>query len=338
MADGRKKRSAMEDCALCNAEIKPEEKFVKCILCNVCKHVDCAGMSDACYKKFQKSPSYYCSTSCEIAHTSQKKMDELLLTMRRLQTSIDKIDSKYLSKSQSDIKLSVEEVKTSQAFISDKYDEIMVAHGKIEAEMASVVKTTDDHEQELVDLNLSLSDMKKRLRVAEQVALKNELIVNGVPKSLQMDEATIITKVAAAVGVQLLPSEISKVYRVRNGMIHVDFNNSKARNDLLAARKGKSLYLDEVFDLSPENTTQSPSSGPSSPLNRKNHVQLFINENLTRETRFLFREAKGLRSHGFKFVWCNNGVIYCKRDETTQLHIIDSVEDVRKLHSSPKKK
>lgn len=287
-------------------------------------------------------------------------MDELLLTMRRLQTSIDKIDSKCednknqkktdeaiqkmtvsiteLSKSQSDIKLSVEEVKTSQAFISDKYDEIVAAHGKIEAEMASVVKTTDDHEQELVDLNLSLSDMKKRLRVAEQVALKNELIVNGVPKSLQMDEAIIITKVAAAVGVQLLPSEISKVYRVRNGMIHVDFNNSKARNDLLAARKGKSLYLDEVFDLSPENTAQSPSSGPSSPLYRKNHVQLFINENLTRETRFLFRKAKGLRSHGFKFVWCNNGVIYCKRDETTQLHIIDSVEDVRKLHSSPKKK
>lgn len=176
--------------------------------------------------------------------------------------------------------------------------------------------------------------MKKRLRLAEQSSLKNEIIINGVPKELSLGEPTIVTKVAAAVGVQLFATDIERTQRTRNGMILVEFCNSKVRNDILRARKGKSIYVDEI-DFG---DAMLPTGSRSSPNNKRYHTKVFINENLTRETRSIFNEAKSLRvSHGYKYVWCSKGNIYCKRDDSAEVYVIDSVEDLKKLRSSPRK-
>lgn len=353
----RYKRSAMDECSVCNTEIQSDEKNVKCVYCSNSLHVKCAGLSDSRYNKIQKGHCYYCSGHCETSHANSRKMDELLTNMKCLQTSMDKLNQKCeengtnqkktddavrklsasmceLTKSQSDIKNSVEEVKSSQAFIAAQYEDIKSLHEDMKKDFAGCVTKVSEHDGHIQALNSTIVDMKKRLRLAEQNLLKNEIIINGIPKELTIAESTIITKVAAAVGVQLFSTDIERTLRARNGMILVEFSNSKVRNDILRARKGKSVYADEI-DFG---NAALPTSSRSSPNNKRFHTKVFINENLTRETRSLFREAKSLRvSHGFKYVWCNNGNIYCKRDDSADVYIIDSIEDLKRLRSSPRK-
>lgn len=352
---GRNKRTAMDECLVCNSEIKAEEKNVKCLFCSNSLHMKCAGLSEARYNKVQKNNCYYCSTQCESSHTNNKKMDELLTSVKTLQVSVNKIDEKCeanmeclkktdqlmmkfgaslsaLSAAQTEMQKSVQEVKSSQDFIAAQYDDIKSCFEKMKEDCVVVSAKMSEHDSQLSTLRSSVSDIQKRLRIAEQATLKNELIINGVPKSLALNETIIVTKIAAAVGVQLYSPDVERTRRFKNGMIHVEFNNSKVRNDILQARKGKSLYLDEI---SFENaSTTGPGISRSSPNNKIQHTQVFINENLTRETRMIFRAAKSLRSsHGYKYVWCNKGVVYCKRDDTADVHIIDAVEDVNKLRS-----
>lgn len=353
----RNKRLAMDECQACNTEIKADEKQVKCVYCSNSLHMKCAGLSESRYNKIQKTHNYYCSNQCASSHESSKKMDELLASMKCLQTSLDSINKKCdensmnqkrtddamknlsvsiheLSKSQSEIKSSVEEVKSSQMFISAQYDDIKSLHEELKKDFAGCVNKVSDHDGQILALNKTIMDMKKRLRLAEQSGLKNEIIINGIPREVSLSEPTIVTKVAAAVGVQLFSTDIERTQRARNGMILVEFVNSKVRNDILRARKGKSIYVDEI-DFG---DAVLPACSRSSPNNKRYHTKVFINENLSRETRSIFREAKSLRvSHGYKYVWCNKGNIYCKRDDSAEVYIIDSVEDLKKLRSSPRK-
>lgn len=238
-----------------------------------------------------------------------------------------------LTAAQVEMQKCVEEVKSSQDFISAQYDDIKLCFEKLKTDCGDISAKMSKHDGHLTMLKSAVSDLQKRLRIAEQAAVKNELTINGVPKSLTLSETVIATKIAAAVGVQIYTPDIERTRRAKNGM--VEFNNSKVRNDILRARKGKSLYLDEMgFDFA---ATTGPGTSRSSPNNRSQHTQIFINENLTRDTRTIFRPAKTLRfSHGFKYVWCTKEVIYCKRDDNTDVHFIDTVEDVDKLRSPRK--
>lgn len=206
-------------------------------------------------------------------------------------------------------------------------------------DFAGCLSKVSYHDAQIRALNNSIDDMKKRIRLAEQIGLKHEIVINGIPGDLSMGESAIVTKVAGAVGVQLFSTDIERTQRTKNGMIIVEFSNSKVRNDILRARKGRSIHLDEIdFGCEVLPAGPSPSNSRSSPNNKRYHTKVFINENLTRETRQIFREAKTLRaSHGYKYVWCNRGNIYCKRDDSAEVYIVDSLDDIKKLRSSPRK-
>ncbi|XP_053699034.1 uncharacterized protein LOC128746004 [Sabethes cyaneus] len=347
----------MDECLACNSAIKTDEKQVKCVYCGNAYHMKCAGLSESRYNKIQKLNYYFCSTPCESSYENNKKMDELLATMKALQTSVDCINKKCeenglnlkrsddamqnlsvsireLSQSQSEIKCSVEEVKTSQMFISAQYEDIKSLHEEMKKDFASCCNKVDAHDNKITAIDKSIIDLKKRLRFAEQSGLKNEIVISGVPKELSLCEQTIVTKVAAAVGVQLFTTDIEKIQRIKNGMVLVEFCSSKVRNDILRARKGKSIFVDEI-DFG---NAVLPGNSRSSPNNKRYHSKVFINENLTRETRLILKEAKSLRAtHGYKYVWCGKGNIYCKRDDSSEPHVIDSIEDLKKLRLSPKK-
>ena len=142
----RNKRLAMDECLVCDIEIKADDKQVKCVYCSNSLHIKCAGLSDSRFNKIQKTHCYYCSSQCESSHTNSKKMDEMLASLRILQTSIDNVNKKCdenslnlkraneavkslcasfteLSSSQTEIKNAVEEVK-SMIFSAVCFDSI----------------------------------------------------------------------------------------------------------------------------------------------------------------------------------------------------------------------
>lgn len=96
-------------------------------------------------------------------------------------------------------------------------------------DFAGCLSKVSYHDAQIRALNNSIDDMKKRIRLAEQIGLKHEIVINGIPGDLSLGESAIVTKVAGAVGVQLFSTDIERT-RTKNGMIIVEFSNSKVRN------------------------------------------------------------------------------------------------------------
>lgn len=201
---GQNKRLAMEECQTFHNEIKQDEKQVKCVYCGNSLHMKCAGISKSRYNRVQKSHCYYCSSQCEFSHTTNKKIDELLTTMKCLQVTVDKINGKCdknglnqkksdeamkklpasiveLSKFKNEMKSSMEDVKSSQMFISAQYEDVKSLHEEMKKDFAGCLSTVSDHDLQFGALSNSVSEMKKRLRLAEQIGLKHEIVINGIP-------------------------------------------------------------------------------------------------------------------------------------------------------------
>ena len=47
--------------------------------------------------------------------------------------------------------------------------------------------------------------------------------------------------------------------------------------------------------------------------------------------REIYKNAAILREHGFAYVWCKNGKILARRDDTAQVHSINTQEDISRL-------
>nr|CAI5854692.1 unnamed protein product [Callosobruchus analis] len=60
-------------------------------------------------------------------------------------------------------------------------------------------------------------------------------------------------------------------------------------------------------------------------------TRLFINEDLSRPTRELFKKARELRQKGYKYVWCKNQQVYVRKRQGEQAVRISSLKDVQKL-------
>nr|CAI5830550.1 unnamed protein product [Callosobruchus analis]CAI5850631.1 unnamed protein product [Callosobruchus analis] len=79
-------------------------------------------------------------------------------------------------------------------------------------------------------------------------------------------------------------------------IIVVKFQTEERRNAVL--EKGKKLKLD----------------GQNCNISNSNS-RIYINEDLPRGVRDVFRSARELKKEGFKYVWCKNGQVYVRKED-----------------------
>nr|CAI5828125.1 unnamed protein product [Callosobruchus analis] len=58
---------------------------------------------------------------------------------------------------------------------------------------------------------------------------------------------------------------------------------------------------------------------------------IYINEDLSRPTRDIFRKARELRTVGFKYVWCKNSQVYVRKMDGGQAIKINSLSEIESL-------
>lgn len=61
--------------------------------------------------------------------------------------------------------------------------------------------------------------------------------------------------------------------------------------------------------------------------------KVYISEQLSTETGYLFKMARELRKFGIKYVWTNNGNVLVKSDSKAKTVRITHVDDVMKMKS-----
>lgn len=234
----------------------------------------------------------------------------------------DKVDLKCdkLQNTISDLKQEVNEISSSQQYISDRFDRFeksvsevntVCVKGWLDTENVALKKTVSFLENERSNLKLKQDDL-------DQYERRDCLVFTGVPLTQNEDTSNIVEKIAHYAGVQVARHNIniSHRLRIRNDgkppSIIAKFTHREIRDNLYTAWKN-SVTADKLG---------------FSATNR-----IFINESLTPQRRELYRICLDFKkTHNYKFLWTCNGNILLRKTDSSEVVSVNSRADLDKLN------
>ncbi|KAL4715123.1 hypothetical protein ACJJTC_012170 [Scirpophaga incertulas] len=177
-------------------------------------------------------------------------------------------------------------------------------------EVASAVEF-ERQDREIKDLKIEITELRHKMEVQEQLNVKRELEIVGVPEQLNENLTHVVMIASKKIGVDLQMTDLDEVRRVGtknpknttnrtvSRPIVVKFLSKIKRDDVLSAYKGRRKLTSE--DLVP---------GSSS--------SVYINERLTAQNRQLFREARTrAKMQNFQYCWTRNGTVFIRKAANT---------------------
>lgn len=181
-------------------------------------------------------------------------------------------------------------------------------------------KEVEELKQKNLKLTLEMKETQIRLRNMEQYSRKCNVEISGIPLSNNEDVISVVEDVGKAIGVPLRREEVAAAHRVpsfRKGRMPpliVQFSSRITRDQWITKAKGRR-------DLTADNINKNfPRS------------RVFISEHLTPETKVLLTRTKDkCRELGWRYVWCKEGKVFCRRDDGERCVRVDSLDDVAKL-------
>ena len=172
---------------------------------------------------------------------------------------------------------------------------------KLHATTTSLVSARKDLQQQTREVNY----LNESLDNLEQYTRKHSLEFHGVPENSYESIEEVILKIAAALEVQVIASNIEISHKLRcksdNSVIIAKFCSHKVKTNLYKARiKLKNIKATDLFPCQ-----------FASAVGSKN--RLFINENLTKYRRSLVNSANQRRRDGcIRSVWTMDSKVYVK--------------------------
>nr|CAH7746601.1 unnamed protein product [Callosobruchus chinensis] len=138
----------------------------------------------------------------------------------------------------------------------------------------------------LDDLQTSISSLMKQ----------NAIIVGLSESEIKQNVKKVFNKLEFQANedeyrIQVLNSKANKK------PVSVKFRNEEAKKRLIEARR-------RIRRL---NSQECGIPGVTS--------DIYINEDLSKDVRFLFSEARSLKNHQFKYVWCRNSKVFARKDD-----------------------
>lgn len=229
-------------------------------------------------------------------------------------------DEDKILKSIQELKLEVtneiRELKLSMTFYADKYEEQKLKNEAFAEEIKQLKKLNEETQQEIKRL-------KSENTIKDQQARSNNVVIVGISNSIEDQKSNSQIKRKVDMVISHIDPEIKPTdYQIHivtkakeNSPLLISFHKPQCKESLLARRKEKGKI-----------------QGSDCGLVKSNPI--YVNEDLTRETRELFREARKLRRDvGYKFVWVKAGNVFARRNEDSDVIKIKFIKDIEKLLS-----
>ena len=213
------------------------------------------------------------------------------------------------------VRYELEQLRTSQQFNSDKFDELS-------KEIKKMATTNKKNELTATKLSKELTDLEKvkkeeffKIDQLEQYGRRLNLEFDGVPNQKNENVTDIVIEISKKLDVEVRKSDISIAHRLppkkfkanesasRPPTIIAQFTNKRVRNEIFAKRK----KAKEMTDFPVDEMTK-----------------LYINENLTQFRKLQnnltqFRKQQSTKQTAkakkFKFFWTTNGQIWIKKND-----------------------
>lgn len=274
---------------------------VDCVICGSNYHPSCAFQA----KVVDCEERVVC---CRQPGESEVK----LANLESLDLYFEKMDEKKLKSViknmlQESLSPFKQEIEKSMQHMSDTYDEQKLAFEKLVTEIKGLRK-------ENLHLRQRLEVVEAKLDEIEQKDKANNLIVVGVPKQKEKDISSSVKKIFESVKASVDGNDIKECYRlgkVEDGPILVRLNNYAVKKEILVKirqHKGTSVRKCGL---------------------EGDDRKIYLNEDLTTQKRLLFKKARERKTeNGYKAVYCLNGKIFVRKNDTDPPIKIVSLKDL----------
>lgn len=309
------------------------EKFKDCWLCPQC----------VCSKPKQGNSSTPVRTTTNTVGCSDPNVNKVrgtrgvakpLVTSPSTQTSMEISDLmkeiKELRKEIIGVREQNSEISLLRKDVQDLKNELSFLNSSITTKFKVFQKQLEDRDIEIVNLKTTISGLQSSLNQQEQLSLRNDLEIQGVPEEKTENLTHILLTLSQKLNVDLQETDINNLTRA--GPKPNSSSTRRAPRPIVAqfVRKAKKDELISATRTRRNLTTESIL--PNVPS-----TKIYLNERLTKANRLLFREARTTATHyGFRYCWIRNGSIFVRKmdnngPEKSPAFLIRSTKDLEEF-------
>ncbi|CAD0199745.1 unnamed protein product [Chrysodeixis includens] len=198
----------------------------------------------------------------------------------------------------------LESIKHSMSLLSDKYDTLLSEHKKSKEKIHKLEKTVEHINNKCTYLEKNNVALEQRVHDFEQTARKHNIEIVGIEPMPDENVKEVVDKIGKIINVS--SEDIEWVRRnqprkqgLKQASIIVGFKTSgtESRDAWLSQRR-------KLTDVTSDKITGGT-----------NNNKIYINEDLTKETRTLLWKTKKELHRNYKFIWVSKGKILVKKTE-----------------------
>lgn len=149
-----------------------------------------------------------------------------------------------------------------------------------------------------------------------------DVVINTIKKiGLEINYDDIVSIHAIPKNTSTVSSKQNKSNSLLHDLLVVKFTTNEIKNNImLHMKKKKSISTKDLDIILPQNHPEQ---------------RIFIMHRLTAFQSQLYREAKKIKStYNYKYLWCNYGQIYLRKSAASDVHRIQSHNDIFRLHDT----
>ncbi|XP_022182669.1 uncharacterized protein LOC111042388, partial [Myzus persicae] len=157
------------------------------------------------------------------------------------------------------------------------------------------------------NMKTQINTLESKIEFLERRLINNEIVIDGVPENKLENSYEIVKNIGTQLNIKITDPMINDCHRVgrtQNNLtrrIVVGFTSHQDKVKILDSRK-------IIRNLSTKNIGIEP------------EVSIYIRENLTSKSSFLFKLARDFRNqYNYKFVWTKNGQIFLRKNESEKI-------------------
>jgi archaellum component FlaC len=208
-------------------------------------------------------------------------------------------------------------IQETQKQLVDTTDGLKQQINTLQQKYQSVADGNQQTQSEVIELSSTVNRLNLQLNQLRQERLQQNLVITGFPFGNDANSlCELVINLAKNIGIEITNSNITNVFQIKTNRGHkhiVKLNSADLKNQFLVARRGRSIYSDEI--------------GVNGQC-----TQIFLTEDLTVHTQKTFYHARKLvKEAGFLRVVTQNGIIYAKQTKESPSIKIQSIDQINNL-------
>lgn len=225
---------------------------------------------------------------------------------------------------------SIKDLESTVSSLQKKVAEVEMCNSNLQLQLSNVIRSTDS-----VKLEATIAQLNNDLNEREQQTLLNDVEVACVPEFDGESVHHIAVCIGAKLGVQLEDRDIVSVARVgarqRSGRESSNGVAPAARPRPLVVRLARRQLRDELLRQA---RVRRGANTEDLGLPRHDPRTFYLNERLTKVNRVLLARARAAASNAsWKFAWSKEGKIFVRRDQTSKVIRLRSLQELDAVFS-----